>query len=125
MITQVHHIAMIVSSERVLEFYKLLGFTESFRKERKYDVAVLMYGHGMQLEIFVDERHPTRYEVEVESTGLRHFALQVDGKLETEMERLKAESQEVLSFGPIMEDWRSMRFCFLKDPDGAVIELHE
>ena len=125
MITQVHHIAMIVSSERVLDFYRLLGFQESFRKERKYDVAVLMYGHGMQLEIFVDGRHPTRYQVEEESTGLRHFALQVDGKLETEMERLKRESQEVIDFGPIMTDWRGVRFVFMKDPDGAVIELHE
>ena len=126
MITHVHHIALIVSSERCLEFYKLLGFQESFRKVRKYDTAVLMYGHGMQLEIFVDDRHPNRlmYTGE-ELTGLRHFALQVDGKLETEIERLKSESPEVLDFGPIMEDWRGVRFVFTKDPDGAVIELHE
>lgn len=88
-------------------------------------MAVLMYGHGMQLEIFVDGRHPTRYEVEVESTGLRHFALQVDGKLEDEIERLRETSPEVLEVGPIMNDWRGVRFCFLKDPDGAVVELHE
>lgn len=126
MITQVHHIALIVSSDRCLEFYKLLGFKESFRKERKYDTAVLMYGHGMQLEIFVDSNHPNRYEYgDVEPTGLRHFALQVDGTLEDEMERLKEESAEELNFGPIMNDWRGVRFVFVKDPDGAVIELHE
>lgn len=125
MITQVHHIAMIVSSERVLDFYRMLGFSESFRKVRKYDTAVLMYGHGMQLEIFVDKNHPSKYEVETETTGLRHFALKVDGSLEEEMERLKNESSEVLNFGPIMEDWRGVRFVFMKDPDGAVIELHE
>lgn len=125
MITQVHHIALIISSEQSLEFYKLLGFSESFRKVRSYDTVVLMYGHGMQLEIFVDTRHPSRYEVEVETTGLRHFALQVDGKLEDEMERLKKESAEVLNFGPIMEDWRGVRFVFMKDPDGVVIELRE
>lgn len=125
MITQVHHIALIVSSERCLEFYKLLGFQESFRKVRSYDVVVLMYGHGMQLEIFVDGRHPRKCEVEEETTGLRHFALQVDGKLEDEIERLKEASDEAIDFGPIMEDWRGVRFVFLKDPDGAVIELHE
>ena len=125
MITQVHHIALIVSSERSLEFYKLLGFQESFRKQRTYDMAVLMYGYGMQLEIFVDGRHPTKYQIEEESTGLRHFALQVDGTLEDEMERLKNATDEVLDFGPIMEDWRGVRFVFIKDPDGAVIELHE
>lgn len=125
MSTQIHHIALIVSSEQCLKFYKLLGFQESFRKQRTYDMAVLMYGHGMQLEIFVDRKHPSRYTVEKEPTGLRHFALQVDGKLEDEMERLKKESTEVLNFGPIMEDWRGVRFVFMKDPDGAVIELHE
>lgn len=60
-----------------------------------------------------------------ELPGLRHFALKIDGRLEDEMERLKSESSEVLSFGPIMEDWRGVRFVFMKDPDGAVIELHE
>ena len=103
----------------------MLGFQESFRKVRSYDVVVLMYGHGMQFEIFVDGRHPSKYEVEKEPTGLRHFALQVDGKLEDEMERLRKESTEVLVFGSIMEDWRGVRFVFLKDPDGTVIELHE
>lgn len=41
------------------------------------------------------------------------------------MERLRDASQEVIDFGPIMEDWRGIRFVFMKDPDGAVIELHE
>ena len=40
MITAVHHIALIISKEEHLDFYRLLGFQESFRKERKYDVAV-------------------------------------------------------------------------------------
>ena len=73
----------------------------------------------------MDPRHPTRYEVEGESTGLRHFALQVDGKVEDEIERLRNASHEVIDFGTIMTDWRGVRFVFMKDPDGAVIELHE
>lgn len=125
MIKQIHHVALIVSSERCLEFYKLLGFKETFRKQRLYDTVVLMYGYGMQLEVFVDSKHPSKYEHETETTGLRHFALQVDGKLEDEIERLRAVSSEDLSFGSIMEDWTGVRFVFLKDPDGAVIELHE
>ena len=125
MFTRIHHIALIVSSERCLEFYKLLGFRESLRKVRSYDVIVLMDGHGLQLEIFVDGRHRTKSDVEEETTGLRHFALQVNGKLEDEMERLKVESSETINFGPIMEDWRGVRFVFMKDPDGAIIELHE
>lgn len=104
MISAVHHIAIIISSEKHLSFYKLLGFTEVFRKVRSYDTAVLLDGYGMELEIFIGPRHPNRYQYEGdELTGLRHFALKVD-KIEDEMERLKNESSEVLSFGPIMED---------------------
>ena len=92
---------------------------------RSYDTVVPMYGHGMLLEKFVDGRNPSKYEVEEETTELRYFALQVDGKLEDEMERLREASSEVLNFGPIMEDWRGVRFVLMKDPDGAVIELHD
>ena len=122
MITAVHHIAIIISKEEHLNFYKLLGFSEVFRKVRTYDTAVLLDGYGMELEIFIDGRHERR---DSEPLGLRHFALKVDGRLEDEIERLKAASSEVLEVGPIMNDWRGVRFVFLKDQDGAVVELHE
>lgn len=125
MITAVHHIALIISKEEHLEFYRNLGFTEVFRKVRSYDIVVLLDGYGMELEIFIDPRHSNRYQYKGdELTGLRHFALKVD-KIEDEMERLRNESSEVIDFGPIMEDWCGVRFVFLKDPDGVVIELHE
>lgn len=124
MITAVHHIAIIVSSERSLDFYRLLGFQETFRKKRKYDTAVLMDGYGMQLEVFIDPNHPSHISGSDEPIGLRHFALKV-GKIEDEIERLRAESTEVIDVGPIMEDWTGVRFCFVKDFDGLSIELHE
>lgn len=126
MIQNVHHIALIVSSEECLTFYRLLGFTESFRKIRKYDTAVLMEGYGIGLEIFVDDRHPRREELE--PIGLRHFALRTDLSLEEEMERLKKTFQEhgeTIEFGPIMNDWTGVKFCFTKDFDGMAIELRE
>ena len=43
-------------------------------------------------------------------------------KLEDEVERLKIEGIEI---GPIMEDWTGVRFCFIKDYDGLLVELHE
>lgn len=30
-----------------------------------------------------------------------------------------------LSAGDIKDDWRGMRFCYIKDPDGLPVELHE
>jgi glyoxylase I family protein len=113
---------IIVSSERSLDFYRLLGFTETFRKKRKYDTAVLMYGYGMQLEIFIDPSHAPHPEQE--PIGLRHFALRVE-KLEDEIDRLRRESTEVIEVGPVMNDWTGVRFCFVKDYDGLSIELHE
>lgn len=100
----------------------MLGFTETFRKKRKYDTAVLMDGYGMQLEIFIDPSHPAHGEQE--PIGLRHFALKVD-KIEDEIERRRNVSAEVIEVSPIMEDWTGARFCFVKDYDGLSIELHE
>ena len=104
MITGLHHIAIIVSGERSLEFYRLLGFTETFRKKRNYDTVVLMDGYRLQLEIFIDPSHPGRGEQE--PIGLRHFALGVE-KLEEEIEKLKGAGVEV---GQIM-DWCEILLC--------------
>lgn len=121
MISAFHHIAIIISKEEHLSFYRNLGFKEVFRKVRSYDTAVLLDGYGMELEIFIDGNHSPR---DSEPLGLRHFALKVD-RIEDEIERLKKISPEVIDVGPIMSDWRGERFVFMKDPDGTVIELHE
>ena len=118
-ITAVHHIALILSSEECLEFYKRLGFSENFRKERERDCVVLLNGHGIQLEAFIDPRYPRRDDNE--PLGLRHFALQVSDSLENEIERLK----DVVDIGQIMTDWVGQRFVFIHDPDGKVMELRE
>lgn len=115
MITGFHHIAIIVSSEASLDFYRDLGFVETFRKEREYDTVVLMDGYGMQLELFIDPRHEKRDD---EPLGLRHFALTVN-RLEDGIERLKRED------AVINTDWNGVRYVFITDPDGAVIELRE
>lgn len=111
----IHHIAIISSSEESIEFYKRLGFDEFFRKKRNYDTVVLMRGHGIQLEIFVDSNHPGR-ATEPENLGLRHIAIKVDN-----IEKASVEYQ----CGPIMTDWIGERYCMIKDPDGLPIELHE
>ena len=117
MIQGIHHFAIIASSEASVDFYKRLGFRETYRRERKYDTVVLLNGHGMQIEMFVDPNHPER-ATNPENMGLRHLALKVDNIEETVAEL-------GLEIGPIMNDWIGIRFAFTADPDGLPIELHE
>lgn len=115
MIQGLHHIALISSSEESVCFYKRLGFQEFFRKRREKDTVVLLEGYGMQLEIFVDPSHPRSAQ---EPIGFRHISLRVNSIEET-VDELGTESSSIMS------DWLGVRFCFIKDPDGLTIELHE
>ena len=117
MITGLHHFSIIASSEESVAFYSKLGFREYKRMERKYDTVVLMYGHGLGLEIFIDPSHPPR-ATKPENMGLRNVALRVD-KIEETVEELGLEA------GPIMTDWVGVKFCFIADPDGLPVQLHE
>ena len=116
MIQGIHHFAVIVSSESSIEWYRKLGFEEFLRKERKYDTVVLLYGHGIQIEAFIDPTHPPRSTPD--PLGLRHLALRCED-IERTVEKLGAEA------GPIMDDWIGEKFCFIADPDGNTVELHE
>ena len=54
MVTGIHHVSIIASSEASVEFYTKLGFQEYKRIERDYDTVVLMDGFGIGLEVFID-----------------------------------------------------------------------
>lgn len=116
MIVGVHHYSLIASSEASVCFYTSLGFREYQRIERKYDTVVLLNGHGIGLEIYIDPSHPPRERPE--PLGLRHLSLRVDN-VEKTVEELGLEA------GPIVTDWTGVRFCFVADPDGLPVQLHE
>ena len=122
MISGFHHVAMIVSGEESVKFYKSLGFNEAFRKVRDYDTIVLMKGNGIELELFVDPRHPKRAE-NPENLGLRHVAYTIEGSLEECIINLKEKG--IIDIGSVMTDWVGKRFCFVKDLDGIPVELRE
>lgn len=109
------HIALIVSSEDSLNFYKKLGFRESRRIERSYDTVLLMRCGLVVLEIFIDPKHPERVS-NPEAKGLRHVAFTVENL---------DEMTEILDGEEIRTDWFGRRFTFTKDPDGQPIELKE
>ena len=121
MIQGLDHIAIIISNEDNLEFYKKFGFVESRRFTRAYDTVVFMECTGnttnssVVLEIFIDKNHPARVS-DPEAIGLRHIAFTV-----TDLD----EMAKLIDCEPIRTDWFGRRFTFTKDPDGQPIELKE
>ena len=89
MVQGLDHIALIVSSEDSLRFYEKLGFRETERFERSYDIVVFMTCGNITLEIFVDPNHPERVN-SPEAKGLRHVAVTVD-----KIEDLNMEIEEI------------------------------
>lgn len=108
------HIALIVSSEESLGFYKLLGFSEFKRIVRSNDVVVFMRCDQIVLEVFVDPKHQKK-ENNNEPCGLRHVCFSVDD----------LDKYNLPGCGEVKTDWFGRRFLFCQDPDGQIIELNE
>ena len=109
------HIALIVSTEECLSFYKKLGFIEKNRIERGYDTVVFMENGTLLLEVFIDPNHPEKVSGP-EAMGLRHIAFVVES-LEEVMSIVECEE--------IRTDWFGRKFTFCRDYDGQPIELKE
>ena len=116
MIRKLHHIAIIVSTEEGIDFYKALGFVEEKRIDRGYDQIVWLTGYGEKLELFIDGTHPARV-TQPEALGLRHLAFEVDD-VEKEWNRLVEYKPE-----PIRTKEGGRKVFFVKDPDGLPIEI--
>ena len=117
MIKGLDHLTIIVSSEETVDFYRKLGFTEVFRKKREFDTVVILEGINIKIELFIDSTHPCR-PLEPEFLGMRYLALKVD-----EIEKTAEEMGLIMS--PISYDWIGIRYSYVKDPDGNLIQLHE
>ena len=122
MILGLDHIAIICSSEQSIDFYKQLGFEETSREDRGYDILVFLRGFGFTLEIFIDPTHPPRVGCP-EAMGLRHIALRVDN-VEATPDELKINAELEINADPIRVR-EGKHFTFFKDPDGLPIELRE
>lgn len=108
-----HHFSLIASSENIVPFYCKLGFTVKRRIDRAEDTVVLMYGHGVGLEIFLDPRHPKRPNPE--PLGIRNISFIVD-----DLVAYAAEKNITIKF-----DWNNEKYVEIQDPDGNIIQLHE
>ena len=107
------HIAIIVSSEAGVEFYKSLGFEIKSQEGRGYDKLVYLNDGMTTLEIYIDQKHPKRITAP-EALGLRHLGFMIE-RIEEFGSKLGTE---------VKTDKRG-RFLFIYDPDGLPIEIRE
>ncbi len=114
MILGLHHVALYVSSEKSIDFYKRLGFYESdARIVRPQDTIVFMDG-PCALEVFID---PNRAPgVKPDPYGFPHLALRVDDVAAT-LARYGIEAE--------IKFFNGGHFAFFKDPDGTSLEFHD
>lgn len=144
----INHLNIVVADmARSLEFYVgLLGLRQTFETElhgewietvtgvagaSAHCVFVMPSGGGCRLEL-LQYRSPTGEFLAPNSLantlGIRHFALDVDG-LDHWYERLRASGIDFFS-APVTVPFRIVdgiqkRLCYLKDPDGVIVELCE
>ena len=120
MINGINHVALIVSKEECLDFYKKLGFVETSREARpeKNDILIMMEKDGAVLEVFLKADAPLRL-CKPEAYGCRHIAFDVDNVDEI-LELLKDyECQKIRTTSS------GRRFVFVNDLDNQPVEFLE
>ena len=115
MVNGLHSFSVIVSSHDSVAFYEKLGFKVVLSKERIYDTVTIMEGYGIQLQLFIDPKHPQR-AINPESIGFRSIALKV---------KSIDEMRKLFSCSEIKTDWFGNRYCNTQDPDGLPIQFCE
>lgn len=110
-----NHIAIIISSEKGIEFYNSLGFEIISREERKeqHDELIYMSDEITTLEIYKDTTHPKRVS-NPEAYGLRHLCFEVNNI-----------DEFASKFNVLVKEDKKGKFTFVNDPDGLPIEIRE
>lgn len=105
-------VAIIVSSEQGVIFYKNLGFEEISREIRKemHDELILLSNGQLELKIYKDPTHPVRNR-KPESLGIRYLTFETD-----EFDSFKDFDIKKDNIG---------RFIFLNNPDGQPVQIRE
>lgn len=120
MLKGLNHIALIVSCEEALDFYKKLGFRELSRQynaEKNYTCLFYRDDNGTTLEIFIKDGPD--HQNNPETRGLRHISFDVDD-IEELIELLKDyEIQKTY----LMENGK--RIVFIFDYDKQPVEFAE
>lgn len=120
------HVGIRVSDrERALDFYAKLGFAPdpNFTSER---VAEVIAGHGTRINLIFNGvpqpgAHNLLLDEAVKLPGYTHAAFIVD-RLDDLVAWADGEGIAITE-GPV--DWGRRITCFIRDPDGNVLEFNE
>ena len=120
MINGINHVALIVSKDENLDFYRKLGFRGTSRtfRESKNDYLIMMENGDAVLEVFLRDDAPARL-CSPEAYGCRHIAFDVDNVDEI-LELLKDYRCE-----KIRTTDTGRRFVFITDADDQPVEFLE
>ena len=120
MINSLNHVAIILSAEDHLAFYRKLGFRETSRQVRpeKKDTLIMMDNGNTVLEVFIRNDPPKRH-CDPEAAGLRHMAFNVDN-VEEILEVLKDYPHQ-----DIRTTAEGRRLVFINDDEGQPVEFME
>ena len=105
-------VAIIVSSEAGVIFYKGLGFVEVNREVRKeaHDELICLSNGELTLRLYKDATHPARNR-KPESLGIRYLTFVIDSLDSFKDVETKQDKEG--------------RFIFLNDPDGQPVQIRE
>jgi len=124
---KVHHIAITAKDYEIsANFYKKhFGFKEvrRFTKPGWDGSAIILELGDLQLEIFQFQNPKDKKDdlSDLRVIGLKHIGIQVDSVKE-KYEELKKGGVDI---DEPVKGTTCAWFCFLRDPDGVPIELHE
>ena len=120
MLNGFNHVALIVSGEKTLEFYKKIGFKETGRtfRQDKNDYRIMLEDGRSCLEVFMREDAPERH-CAPEAYGCRHIAFNVPD-LDALLEALDGYERQEIRVSPT-----GKRFVFVTDPDRQPVEFLE
>ncbi len=120
---KINHIGITVKDmEKSIEFYKLLGLKLLYveRRDSQRATKALFEAENIHLELWKFDDEKPSVEADLHSPGVVHVAFEVQDIKKTRS-LLISQGYEVdeIKFSP-----SKRYYCFVKGPDGVVVELY-
>ncbi len=125
-ITQINHVGLRVRDMNVSkEFYGKLGFRFIVGPVGPEPVAIVEHDSGVNINLILNTNDGTAdsnvlMDVPEKHTAFTHIALEV-----TDLDAVEQQLGELGIEITERVEYEGARFCFIRDPDGNVLEFHK